>query len=137
VLTAENVILTLKVAVIGVTLLFLGSLAALLLGNYRLHGRINLAFCVLTLAALLGLEVVARLLDPELFQEYFTRTEALSALYIHLSFSVPSALVLPLMLYTGLRGLRTLHLVLAVVFVVLWTGTFITGVFFLPHTGGL
>ncbi len=135
-LTAETVILTLKVAVIAVTLLFLGSLAALVRGNYRLHGRINLAFCVLTLAALLGLEVVARLVDPELFQEYFSRRQAWNALYVHLSFSVPSALVLPVMLYTGLRGLRGLHLALAVVFVVLWSGTFVTGVFFLPHTTG-
>jgi hypothetical protein len=136
VLTAENVILTLKIAVIAVTLLFLGALAALAGGNYRLHGRINLAFCVLTLAALLGLEVVARLVDPDLFKEYFDRTGAWNALYVHLCFSVPSALVLPLMLYTGLRGLRTLHLALAVLFVVLWTGTFVTGVFFLPHTTG-
>jgi uncharacterized membrane protein YozB (DUF420 family) len=136
VLTAENVILTLKLAVIAVTLLFLGSLVALARGNYRLHGRINLGFCVLTLAALLGLEVVARLVDPDLFKEYFDRTGAWEALYLHLCFSVPSALVLPLMLYTGLRGLRTAHLTLAVVFVMFWTGTFITGVFFLPHTTG-
>jgi hypothetical protein len=136
VLTAENVILTLKVAVIGVTLLFLSSLVALIRGNYQLHGRINLVFCVLTLAALLGLEVVARLVNPDLFKEHFNRTQAWDALYVHLSFSVPAALVLPFMLYTGLRGLRGLHLALAVFFVVLWIGTFITGVFFLPHTTG-
>jgi len=134
VLTAENVILTLKIAVIAVTLLFLTSLLVLARGNYRLHGRINLAFCVLTLAALLGLEVVARLVDPDLFKEHFDRTQAWQALYVHLCFAVPSALVLPLMLYTGLRGLRAVHLTIAVVFVVLWTGTFITGVFYLPHT---
>jgi uncharacterized membrane protein YozB (DUF420 family) len=136
VLTAENVILTLKVAVIAVTLLFLSSLAALARGNYRLHGRINLAFCMLTLAALFGLEVVARLVDPDLFKDHFSRTRTWDAFYVHLCFSVPSALMLPLMLYTGLRGLRGLHLALAGVFVVLWTGTFITGVFFLPHTTG-
>jgi uncharacterized membrane protein YozB (DUF420 family) len=136
VLTAENVILTLKIAVIGVTLIFFGSLVALARGNYRLHGRINLAFCVLTLAALLGLEVVARLVEPDLFKEHFTRTQSWKALYVHLCFAVPSALALPLMLYTGLRGVRSLHLGLAWVFVVLWTGTFVTGVFFLPHTAG-
>jgi uncharacterized membrane protein YozB (DUF420 family) len=136
VLTAENVILTLKVAVVAVTLLLLGSLVAVARGNYRLHGRINLVFSVLTLAALLGLEVVARLVNPDLFKEHFNRTGAWDALYVHLCFSVPSALVLPFMLYTGLRGLRTIHLSLAVVFVILWTGTFVTGVFFLPHTTG-
>jgi uncharacterized membrane protein YozB (DUF420 family) len=136
VLTADHVILTLKIAVIGVTILFLGSLVALARGNYRLHGRINLVFCVLTLAALLGLEVVARLVNPILFKEYFDRTGAWNALYVHLCFSVPSALLLPTMLYTGLRGLRSIHLALAVLFAVLWTGTFITGVFFLPHTAG-
>ena len=135
-LTAENVILTLKIAVIAVTLIFLSSLVALSRGNYRLHGRINLVFCVLTLAALFGLEVVARLVDPNLFVEHFNRTQAWEALYVHLCFSVPAALILPLMLYTGLRGLRSTHLTLAAVFVILWTGTFITGVFFLPHTSG-
>jgi len=136
VLTAENVILTLKIAVIGVTLLFLSSLVALARGNYRLHGRINLVFCMLTLAALLGLEVVARLVEPDLFKDHFNRTQTWEALYIHLCFAMPSALVLPLMLYTGLRGMRAVHLGLAVVFVILWTGTFTTGVFFLPHSTG-
>ncbi len=135
-LTAENVILILKVAVIAVTLVFLSSLVALARGNYRLHGRINLLFCMLTLAALFGLEVVARLVDPDLFIEHFNRTQAWEALSIHLCFSVPAAVLLPLMLYTGLRGLRSMHLALAVVFVILWTGTFITGVFFLPHASG-
>jgi hypothetical protein len=136
VLTAENVILTLKIAVIVVTLIFLSSLVALARGNYRLHGRINLVFCMLTLAALLGLEVVARLVDPDLFIVHFNRTQAWEALSIHLCFSVPAALILPLMLYTGLRGQRSTHLTLAVIFVILWTGTFITGVFFLPHASG-
>ena len=109
---------------------------ALARGNYRLHGRINLVFSMLTLAALLGLEAVARLVDPELFRVYFDRTETWELLYVHLCFAIPSALLLPLMLYTGLRGLRSIHLTLAVLFGALWTGTFITGVFFLPHSGG-
>jgi uncharacterized membrane protein YozB (DUF420 family) len=135
-LTAENVILSLKIAVIAVTLVFLSSLVALSRGNYRLHGRTNLVFCMLTLAALLGLEVVARLVEPDLFTEYFNRNQAWEELYVHLCFAVPSALILPLMLYTGLRGLRSTHLSLAVLFSILWTGTFITGVFFLPHSMG-
>jgi hypothetical protein len=40
---------------------------------------------------------------------------------------------MPMMLYTGLTGRRRVHLSLAVVFGALWTGTFLTGVFFLPH----
>ncbi len=132
-LTGHNVILLLKIAVIAVTLLFLTSLVALARGNYRLHGRINLAFFVLTVVALLGLEVVARLIDPDLFQ-YFDADPALKrALSIHLCFSMPAAAVMPLMLFTGLTHRRTIHLSLAALFSVLWMGTFITGIFFLPH----
>jgi hypothetical protein len=88
VLTAGNVILILKIAVVAVTLLLICSLIALLLRRYRLHGRINLVFFVLTLAALLGLEVVARVIEPDMFQEHFDRTNAWTALYVHLSFSL-------------------------------------------------
>jgi uncharacterized membrane protein YozB (DUF420 family) len=133
VLTPENVILTLKVAVLAVTLLLFASLIALLRGNYHLHGRINIIFFVLTLAALLGLEGVARVFEPDLFNEYFDQKDAWTNLYVHLSFSVPAALLLPCMLVTGLRGKRKIHLMLAAVFAILWTGTFITGIFFLPH----
>jgi uncharacterized membrane protein YozB (DUF420 family) len=132
VLTGAHVILSLKIAVVSVTLLLLASLVALLRGNYRLHGRINLAFFTLTLTALLGLEVLVRFVNPRLF-EYFSEAQR-QALAVHLCFSVPAALVMPAMLYTGLTHRRALHLSLAVVFGILWTGTFITGVFFLPHT---
>jgi uncharacterized membrane protein YozB (DUF420 family) len=134
VLTAENVILTLKVAVIAVTLLLLGSLTALARGNYRLHGRINLVFFILVLAALLGLELVAQVVRPGMLQDYLRSQDALEALYVHLGFSVPSALVLPIMLYTGLKGQARVHATLGVVFLLLWSGTFITGIFFLPHS---
>lgn len=133
-LTAWNVILLLKIAVTAVTVLLLMSLAALARGNYRLHGRINIVFFVLTLSALLGLEGVARLAKPEMFQEYLKQTNAENALGIHLSFSVPAAALLPFMLYTGLTHRRAIHIVLAIVFSVLWTGTFVTGLFFLPHS---
>ena len=132
-LSAPTIILTLKIAVIAVTLLFLASLVPLARGNYRLHGRINIVFFILTITALVGLEVVARVLSPDMFSEYFTQTDAWNALVVHLSFSLPAALTLPLMLYTGTRRKRRAHLALAVVFGILWTGTFITGVFFLPH----
>jgi hypothetical protein len=134
VLTAWNVILVLKIAVAAVTLLLLASLVALLRGQYRLHGRINIVFFILTLTALLGLEGVARMAEPEMFRTYFDATNSERALLVHLCFSVPAAALLPLMLYTGLTHKRTAHIALAILFSFLWAGTFITGLFFLPHT---
>jgi uncharacterized membrane protein YozB (DUF420 family) len=133
VLTGPNVILALKVAVGTVTLLLLGSLLALARGNYRLHGRFNLVFFTLTLAALLGLEVIVRLISPDIFQYIRDNEELYQALTVHLCFAVPAALLMPAMLYTGLKHHRAWHLTFAVVFGVLWIGTFVTGIFFLPH----
>jgi hypothetical protein len=132
VLTGWNVILVLKIAVVAVTVLLLLSLAALAAGRYRLHGRINMVFFALTLSALLGLEVLLRIVDPDLFLYFDADTH--QALRIHLCFSMPAALLLPLMLYTGLTHRRTIHLVLAALFGIFWIGTFVTGIFFLPHT---
>jgi hypothetical protein len=131
--TAGTIIFILKIAVISVTLLLLGSLLALAKKNYRLHGRINIVFFVLTLLALVGLEMIARVLDPALFAAYFESHQAQGALRVHLSFSMPSAALLPFMLLTGLRRRRAWHVGMAMIFLVLWAGTFITGVFFLPH----
>jgi uncharacterized membrane protein YozB (DUF420 family) len=132
VLTGPNVILTLKAAVLAVTLLLIASLAAVWRGNYRLHGRLNLAFFTLTLMAVLGLELVVRVLRPDVF-DYINADETLrQALNTHLWFSVPSTFVMPAMLYTGLKGHVRMHLSLAVCFAVLWIGTFVTGIFFLP-----
>src|ERR1700677_3932911 len=125
-LQASVVILILKAAVIAVTLLLAGSIFAVSCGHYRLHGRINLVFFVLTLSALLGLEVIARILDPVMFDRYFTDKDAWTALRIHLGFSLPAAALLPLMLYTGFKHHRWLHVRLAGLFLVLWIGTFIT-----------
>lgn len=130
-LTGPNVILALKIAVSAVTVILLASLIALAAGKQRLHGRINIAFFVLTIIALVSLELIVRLIEPTVF-DYFdadTRTR----LSIHLSFALPSAALLPVMLYTGLKGKREVHLYLAGVFSVLWLATFVTGVFFLPH----
>jgi hypothetical protein len=132
VLTAENVLITLKVAVAAVTVLLVASLLALAWGNYRLHGRINTVFFVLTLTALIGLEVVVRLLHPTMFETYFLERDAQQAIQIHLAFSMPAALLLMAMLYTGWKGRRSLHIALGLVFLVLWAGTFVTGIFFLP-----
>ena len=134
-LTPPNVILGLKVAVVLVTALLVASLVALALGNQRLHGRINVVFFTLSLMAVMGLELVARVLIPEAFAAYITRDSVIrQALSTHLWFSIPSTFLMPAMLYTGLRGFRRVHISLACIFSVLWSGTFITGVFFLPHT---
>jgi hypothetical protein len=132
VLTGPTVILTLKIAVAAVTLLLAASLIALARGRYRLHGRINLVFFVLTLAAVLGLEVIINFINPEIFSWIRANPELNRSLKIHLCFSVPTLLLMPIMLYTGLTHRRTIHLVLAAIFGIAWTGTFITGIFFLP-----
>src|SRR5687768_10765292 len=122
VLQAGTVILVLKVAVIAVTVLLIASLLALLRGNYRLHGRINIVFFILTLAALLGLEVIVRVLEPTIFNDHFSEPAAKPALFIHLCFSMPAAALLLAMLPTGLRRDRRLHIGLGLAFLGLWTG---------------
>jgi uncharacterized membrane protein YozB (DUF420 family) len=129
---ASHVIITLKVAVISVTLVFIASLVAIVRGNQRLHGRLNLAFFTLTLITVLGFEVLIQLIRPDLFDYIKQHEELARTLRIHLCFSVPSAVVMPAMLYTGLTHRRNVHVVLAVLFTILWVGTFITGVFFIP-----
>ena len=133
VLHAGTIILILKIAVVAVTGLLAASLTALVRGNYRLHGRINIVFFSLTLAALLGLEVIANVLSPGLFEEHFQRLHAQTALQTHLKFSIPSAALLLVMLPTGLLHFRRVHIGVGLVFLCFWIGTFITGVFFLPH----
>ena len=128
--TPGNVIITLKVAVALVTVLFAASLVALVLGKPKWHGRINTLFFILTMTAVLGLEVVIRFINPELTAEF--TPEAREALHTHLYFSIPAALLLPVMLYTGMKRLIRYHVPLAVVFTGLWIGTFITGML-LPH----
>jgi uncharacterized membrane protein YozB (DUF420 family) len=130
VLNGPQVILALKIAVGAVTLLLVASLTALLLNKPRWHGRINIVFFVLTVAALVGFEGVTRLSNPDIFNDY-PNNSLREWLPIHLCFSVPSALLMPVMLFTGLRGYRQVHLYLAGIFTVLWTVTFITGIFFL------
>jgi uncharacterized membrane protein YozB (DUF420 family) len=124
------VILSLKIAVAAVSVLLAASLVALLRGNVRLHGRINIVFFALTATALIVFEYLIRFFDPTMFEEYLTADQK-RMLYIHLCFSIPSALLMPVMLFTGLRHYRAVHLMLAVVFGALWIGTFVTGIFFL------
>jgi hypothetical protein len=127
--TGPEIILTLKVLVTAVTVLLLGSLAALAAGNRRLHGRINTVFMVLTLVTVVGFEAVLQFIDVKSGFDPVAR----ESLRVHLWFAVPSALVIPVMYVTGRTGRRRLHLGLSAAFSVLWAGTFVTGVFFLPH----
>ena len=129
---AGLIILILKIAVATVTVLWIASLIALALGKTRLHGRINVAFFVLTLTALIALEVIVRMISPGLFDNYFKPHEK-TAMIVHLWFSVPSAVLLFVMLFTGLKHHRKFHIATGILFSILWIGTFITGIFFLPH----
>jgi hypothetical protein len=131
VLTGPDVILILKVAVGAVSIILAASIVALLRKNFRLHGRLNLVFMILTLAAVFGLEFLIRVHDPNMFDYFDDTTRRIMA--IHLCFSVPAAVLLPIMYFTGKTGRRYTHFTLAAVFAVCWTGTFITGIFYLPH----
>ncbi len=118
-----QIILTLKVLVVAVTILLLASLVALVLKRPRLHGHINTAFFVLTMATVAGFEALLQWVNVSAAFDDAVR----QALYTHLWFSVPSALLLPAMLISGKMRRKRLHIALAVVFSVLWTGTVITG----------
>jgi hypothetical protein len=128
--TGGQVILALKVAVSAVTILLAASAIALVRGNIRLHGRINIVFFALTMIAVVSLEVIVRVINPDIFS--YLDESAKRGLMIHLCFSIPSAIVLPVMLFTGLSHRRWLHIALGTLFAILWTGTVITGLFFLP-----
>jgi hypothetical protein len=118
-----QIILALKVLVVAVTVLLLASLVALVLKRPRLHGHINTAFFVLTMATVAAFEALLQAVDVSATFDDAAR----QALHTHLWFSVPSALLLPAMLVSGKMRLKRLHIALAVVFSILWTGTVITG----------
>ena len=127
--TGPEIILTLKVLVSAVTVLFAAAVWAIATGRRRLHGRLNLAFFVLTMTTVLGFEVLVRLTNVT---AGFS-PDALAALKVHLVFAVPAALLLPLMLWSGATRRRRLHLPLAAAFTLLWAATVYTGLFTLPH----
>lgn len=130
--TGPEIILALKVLVAAVTLLFVAAIWAIATGRKKLHGRINFIFFIATMTTVLGFELLIRL-GADVTATF--SEEARQALRVHLLFAVPAALVLPLMLWSGATHRRRVHLPLAVLFVVLWLGTFVTGLFFLPHGG--
>jgi hypothetical protein len=126
--TGPQIILTLKVLVVTVTVLLMASLVALALKRPRLHGHINTVFFVLTMLTVVAFEGLLQWVDVSATFDEAAR----QALYTHLWFSIPSALLLPAMLVTGKMRLKKLHLAIAAAFAVLWTGTLITGLG-LPH----
>jgi hypothetical protein len=130
-LTGPQIILTLKVLVATVTVLLLASLVALTMGKPRLHGQINTVFFALTMLTVFGFEGLIQygLNITEAFD-----TQARQALSVHLCFAIPSALLLPVMLYTGKTRRKTSHIAIGVVFGIMWAGTFVTGIFYLPHS---
>lgn len=130
--TGPEVLLTLKVLVAVVTALLAAAVWAIATGRRRLHGRINTVFFALTMATVIGFELLIRL-GPDVTSSF--SAEARQALRVHLWFAVPAAAVLPVMYWSGWTGRRRLHLPLAAVFAILWAGTFVTGVFYLPHSG--
>lgn len=129
--TGPEIIVTLKVLVTAVTVLLVAAVVAVVTGRKRLHGRLNTAFFVLTMATVLGFEGLLRF-GTDVTSGF--SPEARQALRVHLCFAVPSAVLLPVMLWSGATRRRAVHLPLAAGFVVLWAGTFVTGVFFLPHS---
>ena len=127
--SGPEIILTLKVLVAAVTVLFACAVAAILAGRKRLHGRLNTAFFVLTMTTVLGFELLIRLGSD--VTATFTEDQ-LRALRVHLTFAIPAAVVMPVMFWSGWTGRKRLHLMLAALFVVLWAGTLVTGLL-LPH----
>jgi uncharacterized membrane protein YozB (DUF420 family) len=128
--TGPQILLILKVLVAAVTVLFAASLVALARKNFKLHGRINTAFFVLTMLTVIVFELLIR------FAIDVTTTfspEARAALRIHLFFSVPAALLLPVMFLSGVKRRRAIHVPVGIVFAILWAGTAVTGLVFLPH----
>ena len=130
--TGPQIILTLKVLVVAVTILYAAAILAIATGRKKLHGRLNTAFFILTMTTVVGFELMLRFFVDvsATFNE-----EAREALRIHLYFAVPSACVLPVMLLLGKAHWVKLHVALGALFTLLWIGTFVTGVFFLPHGG--
>lgn len=130
-ISGPQIILTLKILVATVTILLLASLVALAAGKPRLHGQINTLFFALTMLTVFGFEGLIQFGVP--ITEAFD-AEARQALYVHLCFAIPSAVLLPIMLFTGKTGRKNIHIAFAVVFSIMWAGTFVTGIFYLPHT---
>jgi len=131
-LSGPAIILTLKVLVSVVTVLFAVAVWAISTGRKKLHGRVNTVFFALTLTTVVGFEVLLRLQGN--VTDHFSPAQR-QALLIHLCFAVPSAVLLLAMMTTALLKWKRVHIACGLLFALLWIGTFVTGVFFLPHDG--
>lgn len=129
-MSGADIILTLKVLVTAVTVLFAAAVWAIATGRKKLHGRINTAFFTLTLTTVVGFELLLRLQGN--VTDHFTPDER-QALLVHLCFAGPSAVLLLVMMGSALLRWKRVHVACGLVFAALWLGTFVTGVFFLPH----
>ena len=129
-LTGPTIILTLKVLVALVSVILAVAIWAIATGRQKLHGKLNTLFFILTMTTVVGFELLLRLGTD--VATTFT-AEQRQALRIHLYFAIPSAVLLPVRRFSGIKHRRKLHTTLAMVFLLLWIGTFITGGFFLPH----
>ena len=131
-LTGPQVILLLKIAVGLVTVLLITSGSALFKRNYRLHGVINTWMASLTLITVMGFELLVRVVGIKVTDGWDDNT--IFALKVHLCFVIPLVPILVFMLITGWGHRRKMHLSISVLFLILWVGMFITGMFFLPHS---
>ncbi|MCS6866893.1 MAG: hypothetical protein RMJ56_13650 [Gemmataceae bacterium] len=132
-MTAPLLVALLQGAVLAVTALLVASLIALALGRRTLHGKLNTIFFLLAVITVLGLEVVVRIVWPHLSAEFFDPAGPYRRpLLIHLCFSVPATVILAVMMYTGRFRHRATHRALSGLFLILWTGTVVTGVGYLP-----
>ncbi len=130
-ITGPSVILVLKVAVALVTLILIASAIALAVKKPRLHGILNTIMTVLTLVAVVIFEVIIRLMGVDV-KEHMNE-DARFALKVHLCFVIPLTPFLIWMLISGWKRRIRMHLAVSVIFLTLWIGMFITGMFFLPH----
>ena len=131
-LTGPLIILTLKVLVVAVSVLFAAAVVSIALGRKKLHGRLNTAFFILTMTTVVGFELLLRFFVD--VSATFS-DDARQALRVHLCFAIPSAILLPAMILSGARHWVKLHVACGILFTLVWIGTFVTGVFFLPHDG--
>ncbi|MSR33111.1 MAG: DUF420 domain-containing protein [Gemmataceae bacterium] len=132
-MTPAVVLIGLKAAVALATLVLAAALTALARGNPRLHGRLNLVFVSLVLAALAVFELAIRLVNPGLMNALWGDPGVRQGLIIHLSFSLPATVFMLAMLATGVKRRTRVHKILAPLFLLFWIGTVVTGFFFLPN----
>lgn len=130
-ITGPQVILCLKVAVALVTAMLMASAIALAMKKPRLHGILNSILTLLTLLTVILFEVIIRFMGVDV--KAHMNEDARFALKVHLCFVIPLTPFLIWMLISGWKRRIKMHLAVSVIFLVLWIGMFITGMFFLPH----